>query len=134
MVCLPLSWCCVQGACTVPCFCSQLFKSSSWVFLDGFRILSIICPNCMHAVISSPSSLCVLLLEETLSRCKRCSKGSQVPACLVLSSLGEKRDELAVFISVHADEFALRVTVGAVGVILEASIVKKICLQGVLAS
>lgn len=57
-----------------------------------------------------------------------------MPACLILSSLGEKRDELAVFISVHADEFALRVTVGAVGVILEASTVKKICLQGVLAS
>lgn len=55
-------------------------------------------------------------------------------ACLLLSSLGEKRGELAVFINVRADEFALRVTVGAVGVTLEASTVKKIFLQGVLAS
>ena len=57
-----------------------------------------------------------------------------MPACLILSSLGEKPGELAVFIRVHADEFALRVTVGAVGVILEASTVKKIFLQGILAS
>lgn len=57
-----------------------------------------------------------------------------MPACLILSSLHEKRDELAVYISVHADEFALRVIVGAVGVILEASTVKRICLQGILAS
>lgn len=55
-------------------------------------------------------------------------------ACLILSSLREKAGELAVSISVHADEFALRVTVGALGVILEASTVKKIFLQGVLAS
>lgn len=100
-----------------------------------FRILlPIICPNCLHAVIFSPSSLCILLLAETLSRCEHCSKGSQVPACLILRSLRERHDELAVSISVHADEFALRVIVGAVGVILEASTVKKICLQIVLAS
>ena len=28
----PLLWCWVQGACAVPCFCSQLFRSGSWVF------------------------------------------------------------------------------------------------------
>ena len=29
---LPLRWCWVQGSCAVPCFCSWLFRSGSWVF------------------------------------------------------------------------------------------------------
>ena len=69
MACLPLWWC-VQGACRVPCFCpcSGLFTSGSWVFWP-FYILSIICSNyaCMQLFF-----LCIL------SRCKHCSKGSQV--------------------------------------------------------
>ena len=28
----PLRWCCVQGVCAVPSFCSRFFQSGSWVF------------------------------------------------------------------------------------------------------
>ena len=41
MICPPLSWCCVQGVCTVPYFCSGLFKSGSWDFWS----LCIFCPE-----------------------------------------------------------------------------------------
>ena len=35
-VCPPLWWCWVQGACTVPCFCSGLCRSGSWGFFGLF--------------------------------------------------------------------------------------------------
>ena len=47
VVCPPLWSCRVQGAHVVPCFCSLLFRSGSWLFFFSFCILlSIICPNC----------------------------------------------------------------------------------------
>ena len=101
----PLRWCFVQGACAVPCFCSwpPAFAPGSSKGAVGFfgLFLSFVqnlpqhahscpnmqcCPN-MHTVIFSPIQfLCILLLEE---RCvqgqalQHCSKGSQVPACLI---------------------------------------------------
>ena len=47
------------------------FPPSSSVVAVGcfwmvFGVLSIICPNCIHAAIFSPSSLFILLLEETV--------------------------------------------------------------------
>ena len=47
-----LRWCCVQGACTAPCFCSQppafALGASEWLlgFLVSLCLLSRICPNC----------------------------------------------------------------------------------------
>ena len=41
VVCPPLRWWCVQGACAVPCLCSRIFKSGSWVFWS----LCIFCPE-----------------------------------------------------------------------------------------
>lgn len=47
-----LRWCCVQGACAVPWFCSRLFSSGSWVF----RSLCFFCPKffqlCEHVMFS----------------------------------------------------------------------------------
>ena len=33
---LPFWWCCVQGSCAVPCFCSRLFRSGRWSFWSLF--------------------------------------------------------------------------------------------------
>ena len=51
--CPPLRWCCVQGACAVPCFCSRhrvFAPGSSKVAVGIFGLFvtfgSRICPNC----------------------------------------------------------------------------------------
>ena len=61
-----LRWCCVQGACTEPCFCSQppAFApgASKWLlgFLVSLCLLSRICPNfaCVQLLFVPYSSLC----------------------------------------------------------------------------
>ena len=53
VVCPPLWWCCVQGAgAVVPCFCSLLFGSGSWVLLVFLYLIVYNLPQLgMHAVI-----------------------------------------------------------------------------------
>ena len=72
MVCPPLRWCCMQGACPVPRFCfpfSAFVPGSSKVSV-GFPGLFVsfaqnLLQLCMHRVIFSPMLfLCILLLEE----------------------------------------------------------------------
>ena len=52
VVCPPLWWWCVQGACAIPCFCSWplllLWALQKWQlgFLVSLYLLSRICPNC----------------------------------------------------------------------------------------
>ena len=69
MVCPPLWWCCVQGACPVPCFCSQILRSGSWVSLVFLYLVVHNLPNCacthMQLFLVSYSFLCVLLISET---------------------------------------------------------------------
>ena len=96
MVCPPLRWCWVQGACSVPCFCSPhpvFAPGSSKLAVGFFWSLCIFCPEFApnyHAVIFSPIQfLCILLLEERcvqVQALQHCSKGPQVPACLKPSS------------------------------------------------
>ena len=73
MVCPPLWWCCVQGACAGPCFFSQppaFAPSSSEVALGLFWflfiLLSRICPDwaCTQLFLVPYKFLCILLLEE----------------------------------------------------------------------
>ena len=88
MLCASLWLCCVQGACTVPCFSSWLFKSSSWVFLVSLYLLSILLPQ--------PPSLQLFLVPYSIflfccwrkgvCSCDPCSRLARVPACLNLSS------------------------------------------------
>ena len=80
---------CVQGACVVPCFCSWLFRSGSWVFRLFCIFLPTICPNCTcPQLFLVPDGFFVFYCSRRcLSRCKHgnhCSKGSrsQVPASL----------------------------------------------------
>ena len=57
VVCPPLWWSCVQGACAIPCFCSGLFKSGSWVLgslfvtcpeFAPYSFFVFCCCNCKH--------------------------------------------------------------------------------------
>ena len=52
-----------------------------------FCILFIICPNCacMQLFLASYSFFIFCCLRRHLSRCRHCSKGSHVPACLILT-------------------------------------------------
>ena len=64
----PLWQCCVQGACAVPCFCSQLFRNGSWVLLVFLYLVHNLPQLHMHAgsfFFSPLEFLCILLLEET---------------------------------------------------------------------
>ena len=68
-------------------FCSQLFRSNSWVFwsLYSFWVQSL--PQVpRHSFIFSPLLfLCILLLKERsvqIQTLQQCNNGSQVPACL----------------------------------------------------
>ena len=57
--------------------------SGSWVLAFLYLVLLNLPPLCMRAVIFSPLEfLCICCWRRWLSRCKHCSKGSQVPACL----------------------------------------------------
>ena len=47
VVCPPLPCCCVQAACAVFCFCSQLFRSGSRAFWSFCILPFIICSNDM---------------------------------------------------------------------------------------
>ena len=83
VVCPPLWWWCVQGACSVPCFCSGLFKSGDWVF----RSVCIFCPEfapavCMQSGLVPCGFFVLCCSRRGLLRCKYCNKGSQIPACL----------------------------------------------------
>ena len=71
-VCLRVSWCCVQGECTVPCFCSGdpvSGTSSSEMTVGILVFLYLVVHNFhhgIHAVIFCPLLfLCILLLEKT---------------------------------------------------------------------
>ena len=91
MVCPPLWWWCVPGACAVPCFCSQhpvFAPSSSEVAVGFFLFVCLVflylvvqdLPQlCVHTVIFSPYGFFVFCCSRRLlSRCKHCSEGSQV--------------------------------------------------------
>ena len=100
MVCPSLWWWCVQKAGTVPCFCSWLFPSGSWVF-GLFCILFIIYPNCKCTQLLLVLCnfllllLFVCLFLHFVARGDICpgaslaakGPGSQVPACLRRSRL-----------------------------------------------
>ena len=91
VVCPPLRWWCVQGHVQHPAF-----ASGSWLFRSGSQDFSF----CIFLPIICPSSACMQLFLihcnffvfcglKCLSRCKyysHCSKGSQIPACLICSS------------------------------------------------
>ena len=78
-----------------PYFFSQIFRNGNWVFLLLFvclfvlYLLSIICSNCtctrLFLVPCSFSVFCCW--RRGLSRSKHCSKGSQVPTCLISSQV-----------------------------------------------
>ena len=81
--------CCVQGACTVPCFCSPppaFAHSSSEVAFGHFWSFYIFCPEFASTI---PAIMQLFLIpysffvfcrsRRCLSRCKHCSKMSQVP-------------------------------------------------------
>ena len=74
----------VKGACSVPCFCSWLFRSGCWVLVFLY-LLSRICPNCACTqLFLVPYSFFVFCCSRRcLSRCKHSRRGSQVPACLI---------------------------------------------------
>ena len=82
----PFSVVCVQGACAVSCFCSQVFRSGSWVF-GLCCILCIIYPSCtqrqlfLYLIVS----LCFVAWEDAWTGASIAVKGptSQVPACLM---------------------------------------------------
>ena len=67
-----------------PLLFSWLFRRGSWAFWSFCILLPIICPSCtctqLFLVPYSVFAFCCL--RRCLSRCKHCSKGSQVPACL----------------------------------------------------
>ena len=86
----PLRRCCVQGACTVPCFCSQhpgFALGSSEVEIGCFGLFVSFVQNLSqlhrHAVIFSPMwFLCILLLEERFAQeqaLQHLQQRSQVP-------------------------------------------------------
>ena len=66
--CPSLRWYCVQKTCTVPCFCSQFFRSGSCVFWSLWIFCSEFAPTVQYFVAE----------EQAL---QHCSKGCQVPAC-----------------------------------------------------
>ena len=97
VVCPPFRWCCVQGACTVPCFCYQLpvfAPGSSEVAVGlfcGFFVSFVqnLPQLHMHTVTFSPFQFLPVL--RFVERCvqvqalQHCSRGSQVPACHPIS-------------------------------------------------
>ena len=74
----------MQGACAVPCFCSRIFKSSSWGFwslcifwVQNFSQLR------MRAVVFSPMQfLCILLFQERCVQVQALQQRVAVPAHL----------------------------------------------------
>ena len=82
VVCPPLRRCWVQGACAVPCFCSRLFRSGSWAFLVFLYLVVHNLPQmcaCTQLFLVPYSFFVFSCWRRRLSRCKPCSKGSQVP-------------------------------------------------------
>ena len=82
MFCPSLRWYRVPEACTVPCFCSRLFKSGSWVFWS----LCVFCPE-LAPVAHVPAQLflvpyCVFVSccsRRGMFRCKLCSSAPKGP-------------------------------------------------------
>ena len=82
---LPRRWWCVQGACAVPCFCSQLpvFAPGSPKVALGFFGLFVSLGSRICSYFESIQFLSILLLKE---RCiqvhalQHCCNGSQVPS------------------------------------------------------
>ena len=74
-------WWCVQGACTVPSFCSQLFTSDSW----GYLVFLHLCPGFAstahtHSYSSSFTvSLYFCSLRRGVSRCRHNSTVAEGP-------------------------------------------------------
>ena len=68
-----------------PCFCSWLFRSGTWAFWFVCILLSVICSNCASTqLLLVPYSFTVFCCSRRcVFRCKHCSKGSQVPTCLM---------------------------------------------------
>ena len=69
-------WCCVQGPRSGPCFC----RNGSWVLIFLYLTVHNLSQLHMHAIPYNFSVFCCW--RRQLSRCKPCSKGSQVPVCL----------------------------------------------------
>ena len=81
VVCPPPWWCCVQGACAVPCFCSGLFRSGGWSLWSLCILLSRICPNCACTqLFLIPYSFFVFCRSRRrLSRCENCGTAAEGP-------------------------------------------------------
>ena len=77
-------WCCVQGSCAVPCFCSWHLRNGSW-FLASLYLIHNLPYLCMHAALFSPLFfLGILLLQEAFVQVQALQgkprmPGSQVP-------------------------------------------------------
>ena len=77
-------WCCVQGSCPVPCFCSWHLRNGSW-FLASLYLIHNLPYLCMHAALFSPLFfLGILLLQEAFVQVQALQgkprmPGSQVP-------------------------------------------------------
>ena len=82
VVCQPPVMLCAGGHAQDPPFASGTTEGA--VGFWPFCIFCIICPNwpCTHLFLIRYSVFVFCCLRRRLSRCKHCSKGSQVPACL----------------------------------------------------
>ena len=91
----PLCWCCVQGACTVPCFCSRLSRSGSWVLFSLSESCPQLAPTTHAQLFFIPYNFFVFCWwGRHLSRCKHWSRGSQVQVCLSVSAFWEMNEEI----------------------------------------
>ena len=70
------------GACAVPCFCSQIFRSDNWVF---FGLFVSICPElslneaCAQLFLAPYNFIVSFYLRRGVSRYKLCSTAARVP-------------------------------------------------------
>ena len=88
VVCPPLGWWCVQGACSKPCFSPKCFflqalhkwqLGFSFFFFGLFVSLSGVGPKC-----TSTNFFAFCCWRRHVSMYKHCSKGSQVPVCFII--------------------------------------------------
>ena len=88
MFCPSLRWCCVQGACSRPCFCSQhpVFALGSSKVAVGFFGLFVsfgsrICPTgaCTQLFLVPYSFFVFCCSRRGVSRCKHCSTSAKGP-------------------------------------------------------
>ena len=97
----------------VPCFCSQHLRSGSWVLVFLYLIVHNL-PNCTCTqlfLVPYISFFVFCCWRRCLSRCKPCSKGAQVPACLSFIACLLFSPMLSHFlcVSIHLNENYLKV-------------------------